>query len=88
MFDDIMLNRYPDNRIVIHLGFGMEGDFLNYTGARTAKAIKSYMTKERGGGGWVNCYMYSHESDFGSVYVGLDSYDQRIIKDEYIEGVE
>lgn len=88
MLDEIMLNRYPDNRIVIHSGFGLEGDFKLYTGARTAKAIKSYMTKERGGGRWVNCYMYSHESELGSVYIGLDNYDQRHIEDEYIKGVE
>ena len=81
---DEMLRMYP-GRIIIHSGEGTEGNYKIYRGARTARAIKARLTKERcGGDRWAHAYVCLHEDDI-STYYGLDNDEQRHLSDADID---
>lgn len=71
--------------IVIHSGEGEEGVFEEYTGKRTARAIKSRLSRERCNGyRWAAAYIYLHGSDFGAVYMDLEDGELKHISEEDI----
>lgn len=66
------------NRIVIVSGEGERGHIEAYQGARTMRAIKARLTRERcGGDRWARAEVYSHESAAGPVGVDVMSGEQR-----------
>ena len=61
------------NGINIISGEGEGGTSAVYTGARTGRALKCRLTKERRGGRWAKAVVYSHEPACGAgPSVGID----------------
>lgn len=62
------------NEIHIVAGEGELGTTEIYNGARTIRAIKTRLTKERcGGDRWAKAKVYSHSNDLGAVFVDVET---------------
>jgi hypothetical protein len=62
------------NEIRIVSGEGEVGTVDPYSGKRTLLAIKMRLAKERRGGDrWAKAKVYSHESDYGPVWVNVET---------------
>lgn len=67
-------NLIETNEIRIVSGEGEAGTSEIYNGARTIRAIKMRLTKERRGGDrWANVKVFSHSNDFGGVFVDVET---------------
>ena len=66
------------NDILIISGEGSgPGVEEQYEGARTVRAIKARLTKERAGGDrWAKALVYSHETDGAAVFVNVETGEQ------------
>ena len=60
--------------IVIHSGEGCHGQYTEYAGAATARAITQKLRDERcNGDRWAHAYQHAYDLEDGySVYYGLD----------------
>lgn len=63
---------HEGNRIAIVSGEGSVGAVETYHGARTMRAIKERLTKERcGGARWAKAKVFSHTTPWGEVWVDV-----------------
>jgi hypothetical protein len=69
-----LLPLIKSNQIRIVSGEGETGTMQIYNGARTLRAVKARLTKERcGGQRWAKAMVFSHSNDGGDIYVDIES---------------
>lgn len=66
------------NRIDIVSGEGEVGIREPYAGARTLRAVKARLTRERRGGDrWARALVFSHATGHGDVFVDIETGEYR-----------
>lgn len=66
------------NKIAIASGEGDRGGYTEYTGKRTERALKTYLTKEKcHGDRWAKAYVFTGENNiYGDVYINIENCEE------------
>ena len=84
------MERKMERKIIIQSGKGTTGSYELYAGKQSDHAIKLHLSRERAGGDrWARAWEYTHESEFGPVYVRMfgDHWEARHIDDDVVDGL-